>query len=184
MNILDKIIAHKKGEVAENKSLYPTKLLEQSIYFNSPSVSLKKYLLRPDMNGIIAEFKRKSPSKGIINAYASVDKPSNDSPKHSGEEAWEEAQKESDEQPTRTPRRSAKKEEPKGFDLSQIDRELYHGLESLTDEEKAMITGIDEDDLLTYSVPDDNLIPCGDCQVPSPDTFGSCPACGVMFEEE
>lgn len=74
MNILEKIIAHKKKEVAELRPLYPVKLLEQSIYFETPVVSLKKYLLREDKSGIIAEFKRRSPSKGDINPYASVER--------------------------------------------------------------------------------------------------------------
>ena len=72
-NILDEIIAFKHKEVAERKELYPAKLLERSIYFSTPSVSLKHYLLRPDKSGIIAEFKRKSPSKGFINQYAKVE---------------------------------------------------------------------------------------------------------------
>ena len=74
MNILDEIIAHKRKEVADRKTLYPTTLLEQSIYFSSPTVSLKKYVQREDKTGVIAEFKRKSPSKGIINAGASVER--------------------------------------------------------------------------------------------------------------
>ncbi len=74
MNILDTIIAHKRKEVEEQKSLYPVKLLERSIYFKTPAVSLKKYLLLPDKTGIIAEFKRKSPSKGNINPYSSIEK--------------------------------------------------------------------------------------------------------------
>lgn len=74
MDILEKIIAHKQKEVAEKKSLYPAKLLEQSLYFDGKPISLKKYLLREDKSGIIAEFKRKSPSKGVINAHAQVER--------------------------------------------------------------------------------------------------------------
>jgi len=73
MNILEEIINHKKKEVAERKSLYPVPLLEKSIYFKTPVVSLKKYLKREDKLGIIAEFKRRSPSKGDINLYAKVE---------------------------------------------------------------------------------------------------------------
>jgi indole-3-glycerol phosphate synthase len=76
MDILDKIIAHKKQEVAERKSLYPAKLLEQSIYFLTDRVSLKKYLLREDKVGIIAEIKRKSPSKGMIHEFVSIEQTS------------------------------------------------------------------------------------------------------------
>lgn len=73
MTILDKIIAHKKEEVEGRKKLYPIELLEQTIYMNTPVVSMKKYLLREDKSGIIAEFKRRSPSKGDINPYATVE---------------------------------------------------------------------------------------------------------------
>ena len=76
MNTLDQIIAHKHKEVEERKSLFPVKLLEQSIFFPSQPVSLKKYLLREDKSGIIAEIKRKSPSKGMINPYVSVERTS------------------------------------------------------------------------------------------------------------
>ena len=41
MDILEKIIQHKGEEVAERKSLFPTKLLEKSIYFDGVPVSLK-----------------------------------------------------------------------------------------------------------------------------------------------
>lgn len=74
MDILQKILAHKRRQVEEQKTLYPLPLLERSIYFESPCVSLKKYLLRPDRLGVIAEFKRRSPSRGIINAYAPVER--------------------------------------------------------------------------------------------------------------
>lgn len=76
MNILEQIIAHKHSEVAERKSLYPVKLLEQSIYFPTPCVSMRKYLLREDKSGIIAEIKRKSPSKGMINTHVSIERTS------------------------------------------------------------------------------------------------------------
>ena len=76
MNILDKIIEFKKKEVEEDKSLFPVKLLEQSIFFSTEPVSLKKYLLREDRHGIIAEIKRKSPSKGVINPHVSVERTS------------------------------------------------------------------------------------------------------------
>lgn len=74
MDILEKIVAHKRGEVEERKSLFPIKLLEKSTYFPGNTVSLKKYIQRTDKSGIIAEIKRKSPSKGIINKHVSVEK--------------------------------------------------------------------------------------------------------------
>jgi indole-3-glycerol phosphate synthase len=73
MDILDKIITYKRKEVAEKQERFPVKLLEDSIYFETPTVSLSKYLRRSDKHGIIAEFKRKSPSKGAINLYAKVE---------------------------------------------------------------------------------------------------------------
>jgi indole-3-glycerol phosphate synthase len=76
MNILENIVEQKKKEVTDRKSLYPVKLLEQSIFFQSPTVSLKKYVLRKDLSGIIAEIKRKSPSKGPINPYVSIERTS------------------------------------------------------------------------------------------------------------
>jgi indole-3-glycerol phosphate synthase len=74
MNILDQIIEQKRKEVEERKGLYPVKLLEQSIYFPTKPVSLRKYIQRKDLSGVIAEYKRKSPSKGVINAYAPVER--------------------------------------------------------------------------------------------------------------
>lgn len=70
MNILDTIITKKKIEVAERKSKTPVSALEQSAYFNRETLSLKKFLADENLTGIIAEFKRKSPSKGWINSNA------------------------------------------------------------------------------------------------------------------
>lgn len=44
MSILENIIADKKIEVQQNKSLYPVALLDKTEAFTSPIVSLKKYL--------------------------------------------------------------------------------------------------------------------------------------------
>jgi indole-3-glycerol phosphate synthase len=76
MNILDEIIDHKRKEVDERRSLYPVRLLEQSIYFASQPVSMCKYIRREDKSGIIAEIKRMSPSRGVINAHVSIEKTS------------------------------------------------------------------------------------------------------------
>jgi len=73
MNILQKIRKHKEQEVAERKSLYPIKLLQKSLYYDSPVVSLSQYICREDKSGVIAEFKKKSPSEGFINQYADVE---------------------------------------------------------------------------------------------------------------
>jgi len=73
MSILGKIVAHKMREVAENEEVKPIKLLERSIYFDSPVVSLKDYLLRKDKAGIIAEIKRSSPSEGSIKEYLDIE---------------------------------------------------------------------------------------------------------------
>lgn len=72
MNILDQIIQHKSFEVAERKTKVSVTRLEQSLYFAKAVVSMKEHVTRKDKTGIITEFKRKSPSKGIINATAPV----------------------------------------------------------------------------------------------------------------
>jgi len=72
MNILDKIIIDKKREVELKKSIIPISQFEASVLFNSRTYSLVK-LLKNSLSGIIAEHKRRSPSKEIINNNHSVE---------------------------------------------------------------------------------------------------------------
>jgi indole-3-glycerol phosphate synthase len=72
MNILDKIIAHKREEVAVRKLMVTEEDLKQTLFFKRACISLKQNLLNESASGIIAEFKRKSPSKGFINQHADV----------------------------------------------------------------------------------------------------------------
>jgi len=71
MTILEKIIKDKRQEVALRKSLIPVNQLEQSVLFNRPKNSLKISLIN-STTGIIAEHKRRSPSKAIINQNLNV----------------------------------------------------------------------------------------------------------------
>lgn len=72
MNILDQIIAHKKREVALKKSVVSVNQLENSELFNSRTASLSKSVLLSPF-GIIAEHKRRSPSKATINHHLSLE---------------------------------------------------------------------------------------------------------------
>ncbi|ADQ81023.1 indole-3-glycerol phosphate synthase [Paludibacter propionicigenes WB4] len=70
-NILDKIIASKKVEVAARNLSTPVSALEKSPVFSRKCLSLKQSLLNSE-SGIISEFKRKSPSLGWIHEDADV----------------------------------------------------------------------------------------------------------------
>lgn len=70
MNILNKIIEHKKIEVAQAKKKISLTELKEAVFFQRKTFSLKKSV--KSGSGIISEFKRKSPSKGIINDKADV----------------------------------------------------------------------------------------------------------------
>jgi len=72
-DFLEKILAAKRKEVAREEELTPLKRLEQSVHFSAKCVSLVQYLQRTDRQGVIAEIKRKSPSRGVLNASISIE---------------------------------------------------------------------------------------------------------------
>ena len=71
MNILDKIVADKRLEVQHRKELFPVGYWEASPLFERPSNSLAEKL-RESESGIIAEHKRRSPSRQNINNSLTV----------------------------------------------------------------------------------------------------------------
>ncbi len=70
MNILEQIVANKRKEVELSKLEVSVQDLESRPLFSRPAVSLKSLLESSDVPAIISEFKRQSPSKGIINDTA------------------------------------------------------------------------------------------------------------------
>jgi len=72
MNILDKIIQHKRSEVEKRRREVSISELERGVYFDRNTLSLKESLETGKRTGIIAEFKRRSPSKGVINDKVDV----------------------------------------------------------------------------------------------------------------
>jgi indole-3-glycerol phosphate synthase len=73
MNILEVIVGEKVKEVAYRKRHTSMEQLERIAYFNRETFSLKQFLLDESRTGIIAEYKRRSPSKGMINNKVGVD---------------------------------------------------------------------------------------------------------------
>jgi len=71
MTILDKIVADKRKEVDFKKSVIPVSQLEQSVLFQKNTNSLVSNLHQSNF-GIIAEHKRRSPSKAVINQDLNV----------------------------------------------------------------------------------------------------------------
>lgn len=71
MTILDQIIADKKREVALKKSIISIQQLERSNLFEKQTTSLSGHIKKSA--GIIAEHKRRSPSKAVINDSFSVE---------------------------------------------------------------------------------------------------------------
>jgi indole-3-glycerol phosphate synthase len=73
MTILDKIVLRKKEEIVLAKQLVSVQQLEAGLHFGRTPHVFKDFLLNEDRTGIIAEFKRRSPSKGIINDQVTVE---------------------------------------------------------------------------------------------------------------
>lgn len=73
MNILERIVERKLVEVAQAKQKIKEVDLLNSAELQRKPFSLKASLADNNKTGIIAEFKRRSPSKGVINATAKVE---------------------------------------------------------------------------------------------------------------
>lgn len=71
MTIIDRIIVDKKKEVEIKKTIIPISQLEQSVLFDRSRNSLKDRLIK-SQSGVIAEHKRRSPSKAVINQSLNV----------------------------------------------------------------------------------------------------------------
>jgi indole-3-glycerol phosphate synthase len=72
MNILEQIIRYKRKELQLKKRSQPIERIMNSPLMEKPINSFTDSIRDKHKSGIIAEFKRKSPSEGIINAEADV----------------------------------------------------------------------------------------------------------------
>ncbi len=70
MSILEKIVRAKQAELETLKANNPVSSLERSEDYQSLPLSLEKALIDSAKHGIIAEFKKQSPSRGVINTSA------------------------------------------------------------------------------------------------------------------
>ena len=71
MNILDQIVAHKREELKRSKTMRPLEEVMKTLFYDRKCISLATSLRTKNNTGIIAEFKRRSPSKGWFSQVAS-----------------------------------------------------------------------------------------------------------------
>lgn len=72
MNILDKIVANTKQEIELRKMNTSIPELERSTLYGRTPLCVADFIKDPLKSGIIAEIKKQSPSKGIINADVDI----------------------------------------------------------------------------------------------------------------
>jgi len=72
MSILNTITAQKKADIELRKKVISEQELQKKSFFNRVTYSFKDFIADNTKTGIITEFKRKSPSKGIINGTADI----------------------------------------------------------------------------------------------------------------
>ncbi|MCL6523198.1 MAG: indole-3-glycerol phosphate synthase TrpC [Thermoflavifilum sp.] len=72
-SILPRIVAQKRIEIARKKLALPLEVIQRMPFMSRQGLSLRKALLSPGASGIIAEHKRKSPSKGFFASTLSLE---------------------------------------------------------------------------------------------------------------
>ncbi len=73
MTILDEIVANKRLELDIARERTPIRVLENRKIFDRRILRMSDFIVDPYKTGIIAEFKRKSPSRGVINKDATIE---------------------------------------------------------------------------------------------------------------